>query len=292
MKSICLIIPYFGTWPEWFPLFLESCRYNPTIDWHFFTDCGEAGNSYPNIKFTHISYPDYQQLISHRLHIAFTGNPYKLCDLKPSLGYIHRAELESYDCFGFGDIDVIYGNLRKFLTPDVLDKKLVSTHADRVSGHFCLMENTGEMRNAFRKIPGWESLLETGKHQGIDESCFTRVFIKHRKHPEWIKRLSPQYRSCVFREQYSTVMSHKYPWIDGSHRYPETWRWDRGCLTAGGREMMYLHFTNWKSGRWHRRDGIPGTTCWEQLERIVQITNPHPDRFQIDRKQAFTPLPA
>ena len=41
MKSICLIIPYFGKFKNYFPLFLKSCSYNPTVDWLVFTDTSE-----------------------------------------------------------------------------------------------------------------------------------------------------------------------------------------------------------------------------------------------------------
>ncbi len=227
-------------------------------------------------------------MVSNKLHIRFTGSPYKLCDLKPALGCIHRDIIATYDYFGLGDIDVIYGNLRRFITSEMLSKHLIATHPDRVSGHFCLLKNTDEMRNMFRKIPNWKKLLENPEHRGVDESQFTKLFIRHRKHPEWLKRFSPRYRACVFKEQYSTVMSHKHPWIDGTMQYPEIWEWNRGALLAGGREMMYLHFMNWKSGRWHNRDGSSGSAPWEKLDRLVQFNDPAPERFQIDYLRGFT----
>ncbi|WP_371417607.1 DUF6625 family protein [Anabaena sp. UHCC 0187] len=36
--KIAIIIVYFGQWPVWFPAFLESCRYNSSVNWLFFTD--------------------------------------------------------------------------------------------------------------------------------------------------------------------------------------------------------------------------------------------------------------
>lgn len=291
MKTICILIPYFGKWPEWFPLFLHSCRYNPTVKWHFFTDCGLPENPPENIVFSELSYPDYQQLISKKLGIHYIGSPYKLCDIKPALGFIHRDIIAEENYFGVGDIDVIYGNLRKFITPAVLTKKLISTHPDRVSGHFYLMENSDEMRNMFRQIPEWKAAFENPKHCGVDESQFTKLFIRHRKHPEWIKRISPAYRACLFCEQHSTVMSHKHPWIDGTMHYPELWEWNQGTLSADGHEMMYLHFMNWKSGRWHNRDGTPATAPWETLNQLIQFNDPMPDSFRIDSRHGFTTHP-
>ncbi|WP_420882928.1 DUF6625 family protein [Zooshikella ganghwensis] len=39
LKTIAIIIPYFGQWPEWIDLYIESCKHNPSIDWLLFSDC-------------------------------------------------------------------------------------------------------------------------------------------------------------------------------------------------------------------------------------------------------------
>lgn len=38
MKSMAIIIPYFGKLPNYFTIFLESARKNSTIDFFVFTD--------------------------------------------------------------------------------------------------------------------------------------------------------------------------------------------------------------------------------------------------------------
>lgn len=47
VKRIVILIPYFGRWPDWFPLYLESCRANPSVDSIFFTDCAVPDNPPP-----------------------------------------------------------------------------------------------------------------------------------------------------------------------------------------------------------------------------------------------------
>ncbi|WP_368731163.1 DUF6625 family protein [Lacticaseibacillus paracasei] len=37
MKKCCFVIPYFGNFPNYFQLFLNSCKKNPHYDWLFFT---------------------------------------------------------------------------------------------------------------------------------------------------------------------------------------------------------------------------------------------------------------
>ena len=51
--------------------------------------------------------------MSDTLGINFTQKhkAYKLCGCKPFYGVIHKEELRGYDYWGFGDIDLIYGDL-------------------------------------------------------------------------------------------------------------------------------------------------------------------------------------
>jgi hypothetical protein len=52
MPRILFIITYMGQFPWYFPYFLHSCRYNPTIDFLIFTD-----NNEPNIEYEERSNP-------------------------------------------------------------------------------------------------------------------------------------------------------------------------------------------------------------------------------------------
>ena len=112
------------------------------------------------------------------------------------------------------------------------------------------------MRNAFKRIPDWKKLFENPEHLSIDESRFTRVFMPHRKHPLWLKKVyslfSPYWRNNLFHEQYSTILSPS-PWINGTDKHPQEWHWKSGHLTNtldGDHEFMYLHFMNWQSNKW------------------------------------------
>ena len=87
MRSLRLIIPYFGEWPAWFQLYLQSCAANLTIDWLFFTDCTPPTHAPPNVRFECISLRGYAKLVSRRLHIRLRPeSAYKLCDIRPALG--------------------------------------------------------------------------------------------------------------------------------------------------------------------------------------------------------------
>ena len=86
MHRIAIIIPFFGTWPKWITLFFDSCRWNSTIDFFFFSDCDTSdfkSKDIPNIFFYDIGFGDYCDMVSQRLGINFhPTSAYKLCDLK------------------------------------------------------------------------------------------------------------------------------------------------------------------------------------------------------------------
>jgi len=286
LPSLCFVIPYFGRWPFWMPFFLESCRANPSVDWLLYSDCGQIEHCPPNVRIVDIAYDAYCARVSLVLGIEFAPqNPYKLCDLKPALGYIHEEELRCYDFWAFGDLDLVFGDLRAYFTPERLaHKDLLSTHRRRVSGHCCLLRNTKRMREAFFRIRNWQTLFADQKHYALDEGAFSRVFIRHKNWPEWMFRLgaqaNPWYRRAEFVEAFSTPNA-KVPWIDGGFDFPQRWFWDHGVLSNdrdGGRTFPYFHFPVWKKNAWAslpQQDAeslgvLAANGCWEMSEAGFQ----------------------
>ncbi|NJL75200.1 MAG: hypothetical protein HC892_09360 [Saprospiraceae bacterium] len=283
LPKIAIIIPYFGQWPVWINYFMESCRHNPKIDWLIHTDCGKPDNVPSNVTIKHIRFDQYCQRVSAALGIAFRPNSaYKLCDLKPAYGHIHQKEIEGYDFWGFGDIDVIYGDLQGYLTAKMLAHNLISFHGHRISGHLCMVKNTTQMRELYRKIKGWQGLLENPDHRCFDEKSFNALFIPHKRLPKLVKRVIffQRYliRPSFFQEAFSTNFSSA-AWIDGSFDFPAVWHWRYGVLTCNKdneRSFPYLHFMtwkknwidslqftgNWQDGHWHiSESGIKTETC-------------------------------
>lgn len=257
--SIRFIIPYFGDWPFWMEFFLAGCGRNPDIDWLFYTDCGVPNEAPANVKFIEISYQDYCALVSERLQISFyPANPYKLCDIKPALGFIHQEHLAGYDFWAFGDIDVVYGDLRAYFTADRLAQKdLFATHARRVSGHLCIMRNTSVMREAFKKIPRWQQRYSDQDHHALDEGAFSRLFVRHKNWPEPLRRFAARFNKWARRSEF--VESHSTFSIlpDGRRVVPERWFLKDGRLTnsaLGKQELSYLHFLAWKKQHWKGAD--------------------------------------
>lgn len=252
---ILILIPYFGQWPFWMPLFLRSCEFNADINWLLIGDCGEPENLPGNVQYESSSYASYCRRVSEALELNFNPeNPYKLCDLKPALGFIHRQELHGYDFWGFGDLDLVYGQLRAYFTADKLRRyDFFSTHERRVSGHLCLLRNNERMRNLFWQIPTFRERIQDQAHHALDEGGFSRLFLKRKNFPKPLYKLvgllNPLRRAAEFREAFTTP-NGRVAWADGSRDFPESWSWDHGKL--GNDKMVtgipYFHFLGWKKG--------------------------------------------
>lgn len=172
MKSINIIIPYFGRLPNYFQLWLESVRYNPTIDFTLLTDDKSEWDYPQNVHVVYSTFTDIQQ----RVHIKLSNNcnidkPYKLCDYKPAYGYLFSDIIGDYDFWGFCDVDLIFGNIRRFVTEVIMEQysRVFSL------GHLTLIRNERKYNEAFmQKVDGclyYEDVFSTEASCYFDE-CF------------------------------------------------------------------------------------------------------------------------
>ncbi|MGE0224141.1 MAG: DUF6625 family protein [Acetobacteraceae bacterium] len=285
---IKMIILWFGPWPPWMRLFLESCRWNPTVDWLLVGDSPPPADVPPNVRIVTMTFAAYRALAAERLGITPEWTDvYKLCDLKPTLGEVHRDEVAGYDYWGFGDLDVIYGDIRRFYTPELLVHDVISPHDHIVAGHFSLLRTSEAMLTAFKRIPRWKVHLSTDRHRSFDEQIFSRLFLPVRGRNIWRRLVTPFLGGGYFQERHSTNIP-PLRWVDGGPDFPRRWFWERGHLTTdttGDREFLYLHFSPWQSNRWTTEAVAP----WKNLPRLVNLPEGRPTGFTISR-DGFTPL--
>ena len=240
-------------------LFVEGCRRNPTVDWYFISDCGRLPCFPENIFYKEMSFSDYKKQVSEKLSIQFDPeSAYKICDLRPAFGFLHSDLVQGYDFWGFGDLDLVYGNLRHVYADEYIERyDLISNHATRISGHLCLIRNTEEMNSLFRKIPQWRQRFSDSEHQAIDERAFSRLFVKHKNFPEWLRKplvwfFYPLSRKCSFVERYTTP-NGCVAWRDKTFVFPDEWFWDGENISNSSQpepDMPYFHFAVWKKSTW------------------------------------------
>lgn len=185
MHTILLICPYFGKFPKYqFPLWLQSCSYNATIDWLIITDDNTSYDYPPNVKVQYTEWETFKQRVQSNFDFPISlERPFKICDFRPAFGEIFQEELEGYDFWGHTDIsDTIYGDLRKYLT----EEKLTNAEKVMLLGHFSLFRNTNEVNQRY-KLPTksgmtYKDVFTTEKSMVFDECVphsINRFFVEY-----------------------------------------------------------------------------------------------------------------
>lgn len=148
MKSIVFIIPYYGKFPDNFSIWCKSVGYNRTIDFYIFTDIKENRIYKDNIKYIDMSFSEFKQKIQACVEFPIIlDEPYKLCDYKPVYGEALQEYIYSYDFWGYCDVDLVFGDIRKFLKNDILNKysKIFKF------GHCTLYKNSKEINSRWKE---------------------------------------------------------------------------------------------------------------------------------------------
>jgi len=188
---------------------------------------------------------------------------YKFCDVKPAFGHVLEQEIAAYANWGYGDLDVIYGDLRRFYTDELLSTyACISSHAHILAGHLAVFENSPRTRGAYRRRLEWKAAFENGENTSYDEGGFGKVFMPRGGILQYPFKIRP----ALFIEQHSTVDS-ELPWLDGQPIHPQRWTWRQGHLTNdrdGDREFLYLHFMYWQRSRFNAA-ADPVQIDWETM---------------------------
>jgi hypothetical protein len=121
MQRICIVSFYIGDLPQYMSFFIDSARRNSTVDFLIFNDTIRSDRQEGNIRFIKIKLSDFNILAKHKLELpVHVTSGWKLNEFKPAFGLIFEDYLKDYDFWAWSDIDVIWGDLRQFLTEDLL----------------------------------------------------------------------------------------------------------------------------------------------------------------------------
>ena len=171
MQRIAFVVPWIGKLPNYFPLWLSTCKENSTIDFLVFTD-DKTEYQYPeNVKVYYLEFSEIKKRFQSKYNfpIALDG-PYKFCDFKPAYGELFAEELCGYDFWGHCDVDLLWGDIRSFITESILDKY------DRIysRGHCILYRNAPEVNAWYRNLPNmgcqdYRTVFQTPKSCCFDE---------------------------------------------------------------------------------------------------------------------------
>ena len=187
--------------------------------------------------------------INVRLNPSFA---YKMCDLKIMYGCIFESELQEYDFWGCCDMDIVWGDIRLFITPEILSTyDVITSRIGRISGHFCLFRNQRQWNELFKRIPNVVERAEDGsKYRRIDEDGLTDLLQGYQNN--WFRRLwarSVQRLSLprVYWDQVMTTSGKHQRQMHADSSLHMRWQ-DGRTYGVRGEEMMYLHFHSIRKG--------------------------------------------
>lgn len=190
MKNKVVIINiYFGKLPDYFQLWLNSCQYNKEFNWIIFTD-DETQYKYPsNVSKYICTLNDIKDKIIKKINLDIkVDNPYKLCDFKTIYGNIFEEYIQDFTHWGYCDLDMIFGDLSKYITDDILNKY------DRVlnKGHLTIYKNNKKVNNYYI-LPysgeNYKYIFESKYHYGFDESAGLDKLYKENKLTQYIPKI-------------------------------------------------------------------------------------------------------
>jgi hypothetical protein len=172
-KKCIFLLPYFGPFPIYFQLFLDTFAFNKTFNMLLITDNDLSKYKMPpNVISLHISFLELKDKIRNALKMEIKlPSPYKLCDFKPAYGFVFFEEIQGYSYWGHCDCDLIFGDLSK-LDP------LIKEGYDKLfcSGHMTLYKNNIENNSLFMRDfcgrPLFKEAFSTNDIFGFDEDYF------------------------------------------------------------------------------------------------------------------------
>lgn len=178
MKKVILILPYFGKFPSIFPLFLKTVKSNPEVNFLIITDGNWSYGNIENVRVLNEGFNEFRKRFTDKLGKNISlKTPYKLCDFKPTYGYVLKEYIKGYDYWGHCDCDLIFGNLKTVLSP------LLEENYDKLfaAGHLTLYRNIEDVNQLFYAIEEtrylFDEVSQSDEIWGYDEDFFGQYNI-------------------------------------------------------------------------------------------------------------------
>jgi len=239
----------------WHDLYLRTCAANPTVQWIIVHDGPVPTRKPENVRFVQMTKDDFARRSSKALDVSFTlASGYKGGDLRPALGAIFADCLCDFDFWGYNDSDLFWGDIRRFVTEEMLTNyDIITSCRASIVGQFTIFRNSGVTRDAYQLIPEYKERLVAAKAEYLEETVLDRAVQAN------------GVRIC--RKQLQIHDENSVEWEAMARQWEleekgnlNEWFWEGGpCLwkdghlyhLATGKETMFFHFKTWK---FHWRD--------------------------------------
>lgn len=241
MRSIVLIIPYFGKLPNYFEVWKMTAFKNETVDFLFFTDIPDLAEE-KNIKVVRMSFSDFRALVQAKFDFEIAlKQPYKLCDYKPAYGYVLSEYIRDYDFWGHCDIDLLFGDIRQFVTDEILSaNRKILEH-----GHLTLYHNDIETNMVFMRGSGYsdydyKKVFTSDESLYFDEFLGTQFIFRKEQIPTYCN-LDIFFQVDEWQKPFQDPFAQKYNavfYYEGGHLFALRHREDQILRE----EILYAHF--------------------------------------------------
>lgn len=237
--KIGIVVVWMGRLPSYFPLWVRSLRKNTSFAFFLFTDQPVETDIPANLKVVNMSFDQLKQLIDERLQLKTNfSHAYKLCDFKPAYGEIFGSYLTGYDYWGNCDIDMLFGDLARFITDDLLaaHKKIFSR------GHLTLYKNEPAINAAYRSSESIDAktALQSPQYCFFDEWAGIHRIFDELDIGQYNKEVMGDIKVASTRMVCTNIPNYR----------PQLFVWEEGdvkqyYLEAGllkVKELAYVHF--------------------------------------------------
>ena len=254
MGKIVLINCYLGEFPWYFPFFIKSCTANPTIDFVIFSDANYDSFLPINVKIIPFSLDKFNELATQKLGFEVAiKKAYKLCEFKPAFGFLFSDYLKDYDFWGITDIDVIYGRIREFMTPEMLNTyDVVSVRNDYITACCMLFRNKSYINSLFEKSKDYKMVFTNSRYFGFDETNFEQITITEKKDIFNLNCEIETMQHVILKEEEKGKLIVHFDLLvcDGN---PGKIKWNNGILSYNNKfEILLYHLQNYKNNFFSR----------------------------------------
>jgi len=178
LTSIAVLTCWYGDYPWYFPYYVHSCGFNPTIDFYIITDnVDEIPYKPDNLIIVYKTLGEIKKMASGKFGFEVSLDyPFKLNDFKPAYNFLFPEIFKAYDYWGQCDLDIIYGDIRAFLTEEMLNSyEYLSMRPDYTTGCFSLYRNNEKMKTFFMRSKDFQFVLSDYESWCFDE-CSERGY--------------------------------------------------------------------------------------------------------------------
>jgi len=237
---LAIIVSFVGRAPLWLPAFLVSCRANRDIEWLIYTDVDMGDELPPNVTVKPMTVTELNARFSDALQTRIAIHPLKLNDLKLTYGIAFAEDIRGFDFWAYADLDIVWGDLRRFLTDERLQQyDVFSSRRDRLAGHFSLFRNTEALNRAFELIPDVRKAMASSQYHHLDERGLT-VHLR-----QAVDRAKPGTGARIYWEE-DLSTDAKFQRALSDDPSDALWWRDGRTFAPNGRELMYIHFNKLK----------------------------------------------